>query len=288
MEPVYHRSPARPGGRRLAVLLCVTLSLLAMAGWQRRTQQRVTALVQQQGELRSLIETQQQRLARFEEELEAPPSDPAPGAASPRTSAEHAAQTAALTARILQLERSVRTGSGSGSSRSAVPEYNVAHPPAPEMIQPTSTPGRGWGFEQATGMPNTNADGDHPTAWAPRQPDGGAEWLWLDFPALTDLAEVRIRETYNAGAISRVTAMMNGREVVLWEGTAGPGKAPRDFVVPVSGNIRAQSVVLHLDTARVEGWNEIDAVELVGRDGSRQWASHANAGSTYAAPDPAN
>jgi hypothetical protein len=98
-----------------------------------------------------------------------------------------------------------------------------------------------------------------------------------------DIAEVRIRETYNPGAIVKVTAMVNGQEVTLWEGTAYPGgAAPRDFVVRSPYSVRANSVVVHLDTTRVRGWNEIDAVELVGRDGSRQWASSSRASSSYA------
>jgi hypothetical protein len=99
---------------------------------------------------------------------------------------------------------------------------------------------------------------------------------------MTDLAQVRMRETYNPGAISKVTAMVNGAEVVLWEGTAAKGKGIRDFVVSVSGGIQANSVIVHLDTTRVSSWPEIEAVELVGRDGSRQWATSANASSTYA------
>ena len=39
---------------------------------------------------------------------------------------------------------------------------------------------------------------------------------------------------------------------------------------------------IYLDTKRVNGWNEIDAVELVGKDGSKQWAVNASASSTYA------
>jgi hypothetical protein len=38
----------------------------------------------------------------------------------------------------------------------------------------------------------------------------------------------------------------------------------------------------------VPGWNEIDAVELIGRDGSHQWAKQASASSTYAEPRVAN
>jgi hypothetical protein len=36
-----------------------------------------------------------------------------------------------------------------------------------------------------------------------------------------------------------------------------------------------------VDTNRVESWPEIDAVELVGTNGSRQWASKSSASSSY-------
>ena len=97
-----------------------------------------------------------------------------------------------------------------------------------------------------------------------------------------ELAQVRIRESYNPGAITKVTTVANGGEMVLWEGTSARGKAPRDFVVPVAAGVQANSIIVYLDTKRVSGWNEIDAVELVGRDGSRQWATSATASSTYA------
>lgn len=132
------------------------------------------------------------------------------------------------------------------------------------------------------GAPDTHMAGDIPTAWASRDPDGGAEWLQAGFDQAVEIAEIRIRETYNPGAISKVTALVGGQEVVLWEGTAGGGATPRDFVVRPPFAVEAGSVVVHLDTARVRGWNEIDAVELVGRDGSRQWATSATASSTFA------
>jgi hypothetical protein len=46
--------------------------------------------------------------------------------------------------------------------------------------------------------------------------------------------------------------------------------------------VLANSIKVYLDTARVPGWNEVDAVELIGKDGSRQWAKRASASSTYA------
>ena len=148
---------------------------------------------------------------------------------------------------------------------------------------PAAARGRPWGEEQVTGPPDTHQAGDISTAWASKLPDAGEEWLKLDYSNTVMLAEVRVRETYNPGAISKVVAVLpNGAEVVLWEGVADPGEAPADTVFPVSANVQAASVKVYLDTRRVRGWNEIDAVELIGRDGSRQWASGASASSSYA------
>ena len=52
-------------------------------------------------------------------------------------------------------------------------------------------------------------------------------------------------------------------------------------IVTEAGNVRAQSVKVYLDTARVPGWNEIDAVQIIGRDGSKQWATTSRASSSY-------
>jgi hypothetical protein len=144
---------------------------------------------------------------------------------------------------------------------------------------------RSWGPEQAVGAPDTHQAGDIPTAWASREPDGGEEWLKLDYENPVDVAEVRVRETHNPGAISKVTAFTaNGTEITLWEGTEPPSQAPVEMSFQVPNSVNAKSIKVYLDTKRVPGWNEIDAVELVGRDGSHQWAKQANASSTYAEP----
>jgi hypothetical protein len=159
-------------------------------------------------------------------------------------------------------------------------------PDAQAYLGPSGQPvRRSWGEEQATGAPDTHQAGDISTAWASKLPDGGEEWLNLDYSNHVYLAEVRVRETYNPGAISKVAAVLpNGREQIIWEGVTEPGEAPIEKVFPVSGNIYAKGVKVYLDTRRVPGWNEIDAVELVGRDGTRQWASQATASSSYADP----
>jgi hypothetical protein len=192
-------------------------------------------------------------------------------------------------ARITALETQLQNVSRGNNERvpwlPTVPEYDPTKPPPPTDLaqEPTNAaPKRGWGPEQITGPPNTDRAGDIQTAWASREPDAGAEWLWADFEHPAELAQVRIRETFNPGAISKVTAVINGQQLVLWEGNAVTGQAPRDFVVNAPSGINAQSIVVHLDTSRVSGWNEVDAVELVGTDGSRQWANGVNASSSFA------
>jgi hypothetical protein len=154
-------------------------------------------------------------------------------------------------------------------------------PPGPLPTPPTDARRR-WGPEQASGPPDTTVAGDFSTAWASREPDGGPEWLRLEFEKEVEVAQVRIRETYNPGAITKVVGLAGNSEQVLWEGNEEPAPAPREFTIPVTGNVSLRTVVVHLDTTRVPGWNEIDAVELVGKDGSRQWAQSATASSTFA------
>ena len=97
---------------------------------------------------------------------------------------------------------------------------------------------------------------------------------------------MRIRESYHPGAISKVVAVLKDKdkvEVVLWEGNETPAGELCDFVVKPDREVEAQSIRIYVDTARVSGWTEIDAVELVGKDGARQWASSASATSSFGA-----
>jgi hypothetical protein len=145
--------------------------------------------------------------------------------------------------------------------------------------------GRRWGQEQVVGEPDTQQLGDLPTAWAPKQQNGGEEWLQVEFENAVALAEINVHETHNPGAISKVAAILpDGSERLIWEGDFDQEQAT-DIVeraFQVRDAITANSVKIYLDTARVPGWNEIDAVELVGADQSRQWAASAKASSTYA------
>jgi len=125
---------------------------------------------------------------------------------------------------------------------------------------------RSYGPEQATGEPNTPTAMDSGTAWTPQEMDAGLEWLQVRFDKTVAVAEVRVRESYNPGAISKVTAILaDNSEVLLWEGRSPVSEAPCDLVVRPENNVEANTIKVYLDTARVPGWNEIDAVALIGK-----------------------
>lgn len=143
---------------------------------------------------------------------------------------------------------------------------------------------RSWGPEQAAGEPDTNAAGDRPTAWAPAVADGGTEWLQAEFENPADLAKIVVRQTCNPGGITKVVAVTDsGTEIPIWTGEdPGKGKDMDDTPFNVPGGINAKRVKVYIDTSKVAGWEEIDAMQIVGRDGSSQWAKSTSASSTYA------
>ncbi|MDJ0973020.1 MAG: hypothetical protein QNJ98_00995, partial [Planctomycetota bacterium] len=143
--------------------------------------------------------------------------------------------------------------------------------------------GPGWGDAQMTGEPDTPVGGDNQTAWASLKAQEGMVWVELDFPVDVVPEQVRVHETFNAGAIVKVEVRMSGGDyVTLWKGEARAAGTPRWFAPPLESLAeRIRTVRLTLDTNKVNGWNEIDAVELVG-DGRRQWASAARSSSCYA------
>jgi hypothetical protein len=216
-----------------------------------------------------------ERLERAEEKSGRQPDEIPSGAGNSPTFT--VSETPDLLARVMALENQVRA-----LQAKINPEYDPTVASSDAEPDTNAPPKRNWGPEQALGPPDTERDADAVTAWTSLEPDAGPEWLAVGFERVVEAAQVRIRESYNPGAITKVTTLVNGAEVALWEGTSARGKAPRDFVVPVPKGIQANSIVVYQDTKRVSGWNEIDAVELVGRDGSRQWATSANASSSYA------
>ena len=160
-------------------------------------------------------------------------------------------------------------------------------------IQSELRPGtRAWGPEQATGKPDTLMAGDIVTAWASATPDEQDEWLLLTYAKAVKPVEIQVYETYNPGAVYRVTVFDGNKEVEVWSGTdpvtvnsslnglSSMGTAK----LPVTVGFSTKMVKVYLHSKAVTGWNEIDAVGIRDVAGTVHWAKKARASSTFAAP----
>lgn len=153
---------------------------------------------------------------------------------------------------------------------------------------------RPWGPEQATGKPNAYQmprGGDYRNAWASLTQDDQPEWLELTWKSPVEAGGVDVYETFNPGALVRITTFDADRtETTLWEGTDptptdakdGKGISQIRFEKP----LKLSTVRLYLDSPAVPGWNEIDAVGLVELSGKIHWANEAKASSTFADQGP--
>ena len=150
----------------------------------------------------------------------------------------------------------------------------------------TSSAARAWGPEQATGAPDTwPQSGDITTAWAARLASGQREWLELSYRTPGRPVAVLIYETFHPGAVDRVTAYdSEGKEVELWSGAdpTSPAKEKGISIIPIEPQFDISRIRIYLDSTKVPGWNEIDAVGLLDASGKTQWAASATASSTYA------
>ncbi len=143
-------------------------------------------------------------------------------------------------------------------------------------------PMRNWSPLQATGVPNSTGGDDEATAWAPLEKNSGPEWLEVDFDPPLMAHAVRVHESFNAGALVELVLIGDaGEELAHIPVPRTSRQAPTvvevGFAVPAAP---VRTVRLELDTSLVPGWNEIDAVELVGVT-ARAWAVDARASSFY-------
>lgn len=123
-----------------------------------------------------------------------------------------------------------------------------------------------WAASQAAGAPNTTGCGDIETAWASSS-GTGVDWLQLDYSTGVIPTSIEIHETYNPGAIERIEVVdLQGVQHVIYD--VDPEiveECPRTLVVPVEQmEFPINQVIIYLDQTNHPGWNEIDAVELIG------------------------
>ena len=75
-----------------------------------------------------------------------------------------------------------------------------------------------------------------------------------------------------------------GEEKEVWKGDdpTRPGSGKGVSKIPVNIDFNTKKIKLFIDSKKVRGWNEIDAVGLVDKEGNTQWAKRAEASSTFA------
>jgi hypothetical protein len=162
--------------------------------------------------------------------------------------------------------------------------------PAGVRVVSQYTAGRNWSPGQALGPPDTPTGGDQVTAWASASSDGQREWLLLDFATPVVPKAVRVFEMCSTGALDKVEVTKpDGTEMAAWSGVDPLPKKQSmgTSEVPISGvDFPVSRVRLHFDSPNVSGWNEVDAVGLVAKDGGVQYAVAAQASSIYGADYP--
>ncbi|HZR30074.1 MAG TPA: hypothetical protein VFA71_14950 [Terriglobales bacterium] len=123
-----------------------------------------------------------------------------------------------------------------------------------------------WSPMQVTGQPNVEHYGDDGRAWAPKTEDGGIEWVDLTYAKPVNASEVRIRESCGSGAVVRLELFDDqGNPHKVWQGD-DPTKDLNYFIIkfpPTS--YKTNHLKITLATNAVPGWNEIDAVQLIGK-----------------------
>ena len=134
---------------------------------------------------------------------------------------------------------------------------------------------------QAAGPPDANPNVDDSKAWATKRGDMGVQWIELTYDPPLRASRVRIFEVNSAGAVVEIQVTdTRGQKRTAWRGN-DPTAKPGVFDVRIdAGGAKVAKVRVILDTDRRPGWNEIDAVELLGPTG-RGWATSAVASSTY-------
>jgi pyruvate/2-oxoglutarate dehydrogenase complex dihydrolipoamide acyltransferase (E2) component len=123
-----------------------------------------------------------------------------------------------------------------------------------------------WSAKQATGAPDVDKYGDDGHAWAPKTPDAGIEWLDLKYAKPVHAAEVRVRESCGSGAVIKVELFDEGGAAhTIWQGD-DPTKDLNYLTLQFKPtDYKVNRVKVTLATNVIPGWNEVDAVQLVGK-----------------------
>lgn len=121
---------------------------------------------------------------------------------------------------------------------------------------------------QVTGAPNVPAFGNSGNAWCPKESDAGIERLEVGFGKPVNATEIRIRQNSAPGAIIKVELVdETGKAHTVYEGIDATKYDEFNFWFKAAFEKTPYKVTgakITLATNAVSGWNEIDAVQLIG------------------------
>lgn len=128
---------------------------------------------------------------------------------------------------------------------------------------------QGYHPSRATGAPDTETYGDRDTSWASKDADKGVEWIELEYTNAVNASAIKIRQNLNAGAIISVDLYdESGSAHNVWQGpdaTQYPDSKISWLNITFDKTAyKTKRVKITLATNAVSGWNEIDAVQLIG------------------------
>lgn len=129
-----------------------------------------------------------------------------------------------------------------------------------------------WNAEQAVGEPDSPGCGDYQFSWASAASDS-IDTLIVRYPESVYPLEIIIHESFNPDQIVKIEVLNAERGTYYTVLQKNPLQVDRpcpfELSVPVSGiNFSTNTVRITVDQSQLGlGWNEIDAVQLIGTRG---------------------
>jgi hypothetical protein len=125
-----------------------------------------------------------------------------------------------------------------------------------------------WSATQATGAPNVTDCADNDKAWASKD-STTLEWIELSYAIPVVPTKINIHQSYNPSQVVEVDLIStDGITYIAWQGKPeSVASCPDEMAITIELDQKflANKVVVIVDQSILGlGWNEIDAVELVG------------------------
>lgn len=126
-----------------------------------------------------------------------------------------------------------------------------------------------WTPAQIVGVPDVEKYSDDGRAWTSLEAEKGVEWIMLSYEKPVNATEVRVRQTFNPGAIIKVELIDDkGKNHTVWEGIDKtiyePDKIQYFIAKFEKTDYKTKKVKITFAMNSISGWKEIDAVQLVG------------------------